>query len=304
MKLSSDGYDRARRFILNRARPLERALLAHGLEGAPPQPVLEALAPFRNEDGGFGHALEPDVRLPGSSVIATTIGLQVLREVEAPADHPFVQGAISYLLETYDKGLGGWRNVGPAVDEFPHAPWWSWSETPDAHWKTNPRAEILGHLYHYATGVSADFLDELTRKTVADIETLLSTEIGADALLCCARLAETAEFPRRAIVARRVCEIGRAMVNRNPEEWGAYVPKPLKLAPLPDSTLARDLASDVTLNLDYEIEHQEPDGSWSPYWSWGDTYPDAWEEAKREWAGDITLRNLKSLRAFGRIQSG
>ena len=34
---------------------------------------------FQNDDGGFGHGLEPDLRLAGSSVIVTTVALQHLR---------------------------------------------------------------------------------------------------------------------------------------------------------------------------------------------------------------------------------
>ena len=35
-------------------------------EDGPAEPVIEALRGYRNPDGGFGHALEPDVRCPSS----------------------------------------------------------------------------------------------------------------------------------------------------------------------------------------------------------------------------------------------
>jgi hypothetical protein len=38
-----------------------------------------------------------------------------------------------------------------------------------------------------------------------------------------------------------------------------------------------------------------------PNWSWGGLWPDAWEQAKRDWTGVMTLDNLLKLRAFGRI---
>ena len=91
------------------------------------------------------------------------------------------------------------------------------------------------------------------------------------------------------------------MVCREPEKWGTYVAKPIKLAPLPDSTLADVLADEVQQSLDWEIQHQAEDGSWGPYWSWNDAFPETWAVAEREWRGELTLHMLESLRAFGRI---
>jgi len=60
------------------ARSLDRALFEHQFEGAPARNVWDALAAYRNMDGGFGRALEPDFRLPGSSPLATTIAFEYL----------------------------------------------------------------------------------------------------------------------------------------------------------------------------------------------------------------------------------
>ena len=56
-------------------------------------------------------------------------------------------------------------------------------------------------------------------------------------------------------------------------------------------------------NLDWEIEHQEADGSWRPNWDWGGAFPEAWAQAERWWRGDVTLRTLRMLRAYGRIDA-
>ena len=52
--------------------------------------------------------------------------------------------------------------------------------------------------------------------------------------------------------------------------------------------------------LDMEIERQSDDGSWEPTWAWGQ-YEDAWQVARREWQGHLTLQTLLGLRAYGRI---
>lgn len=48
--------------VLANARLLDRHRLAVLLHGAPVAPVLDALRAYRNPDGGFGHALEPESR--------------------------------------------------------------------------------------------------------------------------------------------------------------------------------------------------------------------------------------------------
>ena len=91
------------------------------------------------------------------------------------------------------------------------------------------------------------------------------------------------------------------IVERDPNRWHKYCTPPLWVAPLPDSTTADVLQADVQAHLDYQIEHQTPSGTWEPFWTWGNDYADAWEQAKQEWRGHLTLETLTSLQAFGRI---
>ncbi len=55
-----------REFILRQGRLLERRLFATCFEGAPATGVVDVLRGYRNDDGGFGHGLEPDKRCPAS----------------------------------------------------------------------------------------------------------------------------------------------------------------------------------------------------------------------------------------------
>lgn len=73
-------------FVLANARLLDRHRLAVLLHGAPIAPVLDALRAYRNSDGGFGHALEPDVRASDSEPASTLHALEVLIAVGAVDD--------------------------------------------------------------------------------------------------------------------------------------------------------------------------------------------------------------------------
>ncbi|MFF9858396.1 prenyltransferase/squalene oxidase repeat-containing protein [Streptomyces tendae] len=72
---------RAEHFVWLTARVLEQRLFAYHFRGGDPGPVETALEAYRNEDGGYGHALEPDLRGPVSQPLHTACALRVLDAV-------------------------------------------------------------------------------------------------------------------------------------------------------------------------------------------------------------------------------
>src|SRR5260370_12634022 len=76
----------ARDFILRQSRLLERRLFATCFEGAQAAGVIDALRGYRNDDGGFGHSLQPDKRCLASLPIDVEIALHTL--AAAGSVHP------------------------------------------------------------------------------------------------------------------------------------------------------------------------------------------------------------------------
>jgi hypothetical protein len=76
MQLTREQFDRVKAYVMREARPLDRQLFRYYFEGGDSDKVARELAAFQNEDGGFGHSLEPDFRLIASSSLATTVGMQ------------------------------------------------------------------------------------------------------------------------------------------------------------------------------------------------------------------------------------
>lgn len=303
--LSPDAHGRARRFLRERARPLDRALHAHAAEGGPASDGLDALCAFRNADGGFGRGLEPDLRMPGSSALATSQALVHLRELGAPATDDLVRGAVRWLVEHFDASLMAWRSVPREAEDHPHAGHWRWAlHESGATWPVAvlPRAEALAGLLHYASEVPKDWLQQLGERFVADLPAQ-SGKAGADALAGCDGLCRSAATPDwiREPTRTWLLETGPKLVDRDPAAWSGYSAKPLKLAPRADSVLAEALAEDIARNLDFEIESQREDGSWAPNWSWNGAYSQDWERARLEWQGVLTRESLASLRSYGRL---
>lgn len=304
MKLSREAHEKARRFVYAQGRPLERAFYAYHFEGGTAATTLAELAAFQNADGGFGHGLEPDLRLAGSSVIATTVALQHLRTLQVGDSDPLVQGALRYLMTTYDPALQAWPIIPSNVDDAPHAPWWAYDENLAQRWdsfRSNPRAEIVGYLYDYPNLVPAELRTELTQ---AIAEHLLAVDtLEMHDLLCYVRLVETPSLPAdvRDQLLPRLLSIVDASVSRDPVEWAQYGLQPLTVASSPQSPFAGLLADAIQRNLDYAIQQQGDDGAWAPSWSWFGLYDEAWPQAERDWKGVLTVKTLRYLQSFGRL---
>lgn len=307
-QLSHDQYARARHFLLESARPLEAALFRYRFENGSVDDVYAQLARFQNADGGFGNALEPDVRSPASSVVATNTALHILRLLHTPAQHPLVAGAIAWLSDAYDPGIQSWRLVPPAVEDAPHAPWWNQEGLADRFggFRINPRAEVLGYLFEFGEVADAAALaqrDELAAQVVSDLLEH-TTSLNDNEFMCCQRLVESSGLPERYAVElqRWLLRMAEGVIATDPSTWGGYVLQPLQVAPNRTAPMGIPLSHILPANLDYVVQSQGADGSWSPTWTWFGNYTEDWPQAERNWRGVITLERLEWLRAYDRIE--
>jgi hypothetical protein len=299
--LSRDRFEAARAFVDTSGRPLDAALLRHGLGESSAEAVMVALIAFQNPDGGFGHGLEPDMRSPASTAIATSIGLRLLVRVGAAARHPTVVGAIDWLDGALDRETGVWPIVGQDVEQAPHAPWWTRSEDLAANWngfRFNPTAEILAHLYQYRAATPAgvfECAEAGLRRALAEFETL----DGAYDLKCAIRLAE-ADGPPADLAKPMEALVRRSIADHDPGDEHA---SPFDAAPTPSSPFADLVDGRIEPALSALIETQAEDGgwTWNPDWNWGFVDKKAWAKAHRDWRGWITRETLETLIAYGRV---
>ncbi|MGB8000445.1 MAG: hypothetical protein WCF60_10220, partial [Anaerobacillus sp.] len=147
-KLSHESYEKACSFVDKHARPIDRMYLSYWRGEAQKEDVINELEGYRNEDGGFGHGLEPDFRLNVSSPMATTVAFQYMTKLEVPRKHKFVTEGLNYFMNTYHSTEQMWHAVPEAVNLVPHAPWWHVA-TEEARYTANPDAEIIGYLLYY-----------------------------------------------------------------------------------------------------------------------------------------------------------
>ena len=302
-RLTHAAFQSAKNFIMDQGRALDQRRFEFHFEAGSADAVLAELASYQNDDGGFGNSLEPDIRTSASSAIATTVGFQVLREIGAHAGHALVRKGIEYFVTNFNESRQVWPIIPPEVKEAPHAPWWNYETSAETfgQFLVNPRAEIVGYLHEFSDGVPPQLLKPLTTAVLEHLDSR-PDEIEMHDLLCFARLAETEVLPNRDKIGDKLAPVAAPHVARNVEQLTGYVLKPLWLVSSPRSPLAAELKEEVEMNLDFEIEQQGEDGSWSPNFSWGDQYPETWQKAKKEWQSRFTVDTLKTLKDFGRIE--
>jgi hypothetical protein len=269
----------AEQFLAAHARVLDRRRFERLFAGGEAQPLRDAVAAYRNPDGGFGQALEPDGRCPGSQPPAVALALRVLHEADA-WDEDLVAGACDWL-EATAPAEGGTPFVDPSVEGWPHAPWWQVQEgLPPSLVSTGVIAGVL-----LARGVEHPWLER-------SVEWLRRVAPAADTPYDLYGALAFAEY-EPGLADRLAPAVARA-VTLDPEAEGE-VHGPLGFAPRPDSAARSQFDADtVERHLD-ELEHgQRADGGWTF------NFP-AWLPAQEnDWRGFVTVDALVTLRANGR----
>lgn len=304
-KLTKELLGKVKEWIQENGRPLEKALIKFHFDDESPQVVISALKAFQNEDGGFGNAMEPDLRTPASSILGTSIAFQVLRSLRTEAgDSDFAKSAIQFILKNYNEADQSWRIIPKEAENSPHAPWWNQTGREDNFhgFHFNPAAEILGYLYDCKDLVPAEIISLLSTRVLTELKNLNVIEMHD--FLCCKRLYESKNLTDtfKHEIESELIRLLDSCIVKDSSKWGGYGLRPLQVADSPDSVFFNKLQKSVEENLDYEIDTQESSGVWFPTWSWGDNFPNEWNQAKNEWTGIITLDKLNLLRKFGRIE--
>ncbi|MFF7159425.1 hypothetical protein [Streptomyces sp. NPDC008139] len=292
---------RAEQFVWLTARVLEQRRFAfHFLDGDG-DAVETALDAYRNDDAGYGHALEPDLRGPVSQPLHVAYALRVLDEIDR------CRGGRAERICRYLTACSTAEGALPAVDAslrgYPYAPWMRISDDPPGDLlATGPVVGLLrrNEVWHAWLFRSTDFcwaaIDALDRTHPYEV------------LASLAFLASAQNRPRAQGAVERlgrlVREQGLALLE--PERAGQVAPPTgyapgehhfaHDFAPSPDSA-ARSWFTDTEMerSLDHLAGQQGDDGGWPITW--------------REWAPGsalegrpmVTIEALRTLRAYGRL---
>ncbi len=285
--------DQIHDFIASNARLLDRQRMELAVGGGDPEATLAVLAGYRNADGGFGWALEPDSRAPVSQPVAALNAFEIFEEV-APLTSPLALGLLDWLDAIAVDG-GAVPFALPGGAGAGSAPMWATADTesPSLH-MTAVVLSIAHRVARHDPEVAAHrWLRRATDWAIGEIATL--------------------EGPRDAIEFRYVLQLLDALDARDElERLGAHLPpdgtmpvtggktaeamRPLDFSPEPGHPI-RDLLDRQTIETDLDrLEaEQHDDGGWDVDWT-------HWSPAGGlEWRGWATVRAVRILRANGRL---
>jgi hypothetical protein len=284
--MSKPRFDDARRFLYAEGRLLERRMFATIFEQADAAGAVDALRGYRNADGGFGHGLEPDKRVPDSQPLDVEVAFGVMDAVDR-VDRDLVLRACGFL-----QGLGpGVGCVTAAYSDYPRAPHWAdWAIPPSV----NPTAGIVALLWKW--DIEHPWREAATAFCWEQIEAGLPEDGHSFSEV----LSFLAFVPERGRVDALASALpgrlkGLSMFRLDPDDPN-YGVSPLQFAPGPDSRwIGLFEPAVIDAHLDALVANQGDDGGW----------PISWEPigaaAGRECRGVVTLGALRTLRAFGRL---
>ncbi|MFR9798980.1 hypothetical protein ACL02U_24275 [Streptomyces sp. MS06] len=291
---------RAEHFVWLTARVLEQRLFAHLFLNGGADPVETALDAYRNDDGGYGHALEPDLRGPVSQPLHAARALHVLdctgrcggQRVERVCRYLTAVSTRDGALPAVDPGQRGYPAAPfvPIVDDPPsdllatgpvvgllhrNEVWHAWLfRATDYCWQ---RIETLRDSHPYEIEAAVAFLDRVPDRSRA--------EAAAD------RLGRLVREHRLAVLepddrATYPVSPGYAPGEHHfPHDYAA-TPRSLARAWFTDEEMAR--------SLDFLAAEQQEDGGWPVRWR-------KWASAPAlEGRSIVTIEALRTLRAHGR----
>jgi hypothetical protein len=273
-------------FIWSAARLVDRHRYSMLFAGGPAEPVVEALRGYRNPDGGFGHALEPDLRCPTSQPAPTLYALEMLSEADA-ANGGLARDARAFIASIAGPD-GGIPSVLSGYERYPHAPWF----------QPGPGSVLtlgLAAVLHQSGVTDDDWLDRATDWCWRSVET--AEQPGGYWLkYACAFLDAAPDKKRaRAAIDSLTARVDTSAVAPVGGVEGEVL-RPLDLSPRPGSRSRGLFSQDqIEAHLDAVESEQQQDGGWRFDWL-------AWSPAQTtDWRGNVTLRALTWLRDHGRL---
>jgi len=299
-------YENTRTFIYHNARPLDLARWQYHFEGGSKKAVLTALAVYQNEDGGFGHALEPDAWNPNSAPIQTWAATEVLREIDfTDSTHPIITGILRYLASGKDFEGKFWYNTVPSNNDYPHAPWWHTESDSTCHNNYNPTACLAGFIIRFA-GKNSDWYRLGCRITKEAYEAYFGQDLLGDMHTagCYVRLwqycaeAGIVDIINLSALKERLLEQVRHGITKNTVEWETgYICKPSQFLNNSNSIFYADNKDIADYECEFIIKSQLEDGSWNIPWGWNG-YPDEWAISKNWWKGNGAILNILYLKGM------
>lgn len=310
-KLGEKAYNEIRTWMYRNARPLDLALWQFYFENGSREEVVRRLGFYQNVDGGFGNGIEPDCWNPESSPYGTLNAIGILREIGfLDMSHPVLLGIVRFLECGAHSSPTGWHFSIPSNDNWPRAPWWTYSEKSNQVQDLGITAPLCSFILRYG-----DRQSELFERVCGYVDNILENvshtedfgEMGVEGLAVLAEDIEVSglsgRFDCSVIRAGMADHINRS-IERDPDQWQFYTHRPSEFIGSPASPFYPGNEEIVAKELDYLIDTRNQDGVWNITWTWFDLmeqYAREFAVAENWWMVAGAIKKVLFLKNFDRI---
>jgi hypothetical protein len=296
----SVDLSRAASFLAGNGRLLDRRRFELLMGRTGPDAVLTAVDAYRNDDGGYGWGLEPDLRAPESQPGGALHAFEVFEEI-APATTPRAVELCDWL-DSVTLSDGGLPFALPVTDTSACAPFWANADpTVSTLQSTAFAAGTALRVARHDPAVAAHpWLARASRYCLEAISALDSAP-HAIALSFAVQFLDAAHdrYPEAPQLLKRLAQF-IPETGRVPVEGGSVgeTMRALNFAPVPGSPASALFRAEVIdAELDELATQQQDDGGWTVDFA---SYSPA---AAMEWRGYMTVGAVLTLKRAGRLQT-
>ncbi|MGM0885000.1 MAG: hypothetical protein ACQEXQ_28655 [Bacillota bacterium] len=285
------NFEKATKFIWENGRLLERRIFEYVFHGGTKSNILNAIKAYQNDDGGFGHAIEPDLRTPESQPLYIEFALRTLYDCNIK-DEELANKVCDYVSLHADLKTGI-PTIFPSSSYFPRAEHWN---NPLSVEPSFSRLTGLVGLLRWQ-GIKHPWVDEATDICLNDI----SSQRYDDSHTILTAFCLLESLPQTDYVKELFDKLSKELFKANffcleapPQGYGLT---PLEFSPSSNS-YCRNIFSQITImdHLKVLESQQDEDGGWQIQWD-----PPG-EMAKLEWRAYKTLKSLITLNSYNMIK--
>jgi hypothetical protein len=271
------NFKAARDFVYANGTLWERSLFAYLFQNGDLSHLHHHLKGYQNGDGGYGNAMEHDIRCPHSHPLALEYLSGVLDQYQIPLGN-LLDGAPEWL-ERHQNEDGSLINP-PEVLDYPHAGWW------DGGGQHIP-ASTVGLLMKW--GKATPQLRERTARWVANnlnIDQLQKNDWLFMSYHAYDYYMNVDTAPNLEACREGAVETILDLAYKAPDDQTYSL---FRFAPTPDSVVAKAAKEGfIEAKLDYLLSTQGDDGGWRD------------QHGLPQWYPMVTISNLYTLRNYGR----
>ncbi len=284
------------------ARPYDLAKWEYVIGGGTKDAIVHEMLRYQNPDGGMGNGFEADVLLPLSAAIPTAEAIFQAYEYGLDTSAPWFARILAYFENTVQDIPKYWEDTPREAMDYPHAPWWRWE--PCTAFNPNPCAAVASAFIR----AGSESQRKLGMQIAGDcLRLLLSDDFCGDHdTLNIQALVEALMAVDSPLITEEVlCAMRRRIVENTSferEKWTSYNFCPLDFVYTPDSPWISAVERGVEDVMDFWLDSIGEDGVWMPNFTWG-VNSDVSRQVTRNWKGYITVKRMKILQAFGRVES-